>query len=402
MRILWVTPSLPCPTTGNRARQFNLIKQLSGQHEFTVVSFVHGFETGYLDLLSRYCAQVVAVPIGSSVRLGRWTNRIRSWGRLLTSTRPVFLSTYPIDMLRPVLVEQMAQVPFDCVNLETLHTAILADSLGDHPVVFTNYNVEARIQYGRFRLEKRAARRVYAAVEWLKLHHYEARQLRRMPVCVVVGERDALECQRLAPTCRVHVVPNGVDNEFFRADDPIPRCERAGVLYVGTMDYEPNVDGALFFCRAIWPRVRRRLPATTLTIAGANPGAEVVELARLPGVHVTGFVDDIRPHFWQSSVCVVPLRSGGGTRLKILEAMAAGLPVVSTTIGAEGLDVRDGEHLLIADEPNAFARAVIRLLGDSALGARISATARRLVEARYDWKMIAGQLDRVYQTVAEQ
>jgi glycosyltransferase involved in cell wall biosynthesis len=166
-------------------------------------------------------------------------------------------------------------------------------------------------------------------------------------------------------------------------------------MFIGSMDYPPCVDAALYFCREIFPRIRHTISAAEFWIVGRNPGSEVLQLAG-DGVHVTGQVDDVIPYYRQSTVCVVPLRAGGGTRLKILEAMALGRPVVSTTIGCEGLDVVDGVHLLIADTPEQFAEKTIRLLTDRQLYQDISANGRQLVVTKYDWNIITSHLTQIY------
>jgi polysaccharide biosynthesis protein PslH len=196
------------------------------------------------------------------------------------------------------------------------------------------------------------------------------------------------------------VVPNGVDVGWFapRADDGL--ALRRGLLFAGTMDYGPNVDGAVFFCREVWPKIREADPDVTLTIAGARPAPEVLALGTLPGVTVKGFVEDMRPCLWQAAVSVVPLRGGGGTRLKILEAMAAGAPVVSTSIGAEGLEVADGENIVLADRPDHFAEEVVALLRDAERGKKLCTAARQMVESCYDWAAIAPRLDAAYTSLS--
>jgi len=195
------------------------------------------------------------------------------------------------------------------------------------------------------------------------------------------------------------VIPNGVDIQKYQ---PLPAENASPVLlFIGNMGYPPCVDAVLYFCREIFPRIRSVLSAAELWIVGRDPRPEVLQLNG-DGVHVTGRVDDVIPYYQQSAVCVVPLRAGGGTRLKILEAMALGRPVVSTTIGCEGLDVVDGEHLLIADNPKQFAEKTVRLLTDRQLYQHISTNGRQLVEARYDWDKIAGRLMEVYAFMLEQ
>ena len=200
------------------------------------------------------------------------------------------------------------------------------------------------------------------------------------------------------PRLKVDVVPNGVDTQALQL---LPPAENGPVLiFVGNMDYLPCVDAVVTFHREVLPIIRNAQPDVSLWIVGINPRPEVRALEG-DGVHVTGWVDDLRSYYQRSSVVIVPLRAGSGTRLKILEAMALGRPVVSTTLGCEGLEVIDGEHLFIADRPVEFAGRVLDLLRDRYLGQEISKRARELVVNRYDWNPIARKLEQIYTEVAE-
>jgi glycosyltransferase involved in cell wall biosynthesis len=208
---------------------------------------------------------------------------------------------------------------------------------------------------------------------------------------VAVSERDAALLRAMSPAARVHVVPNGVDGEWFA---PLGECRAAEeLLFFGSLSYGPNVEGLAWFCQQILPRVQQSRPGVSLEIVGFNPVPGVAALGELPGVKVTGFVPDIRTRLWSAALSVVPLRSGGGTRLKVLEALAAGCPVVSTSLGAEGLSLKDEEHLLLADTPDEFARDVLRLLASPGLRRRVAEAGRKAVAQNYDWRQIASLLD---------
>jgi glycosyltransferase involved in cell wall biosynthesis len=199
------------------------------------------------------------------------------------------------------------------------------------------------------------------------------------------------------PRLRVEVAPNGVDTHAFR---PLPAPEGPPALvFVGNMSYPPCVDAMVWFCSEILPLIRAQRPGVEMWIVGINPAPEVRRLEG-DGVHVTGRVPDVTPYYERSGVSVVPIRAGGGTRLKILEAMALGRPVVSTTIGAEGLDIMDGNHVLLADDPRQFAEKTLQLLSDAELYRRLAADGRALAVNRYDWDVIARDLLRVFSDVA--
>jgi len=225
------------------------------------------------------------------------------------------------------------------------------------------------------------------------MRRWEPCYAERFGRCITVSEADRRLLRTVNPRLQVDVVANGVDTKVYQ---PLPQEGTSpSLLFIGKMSYRPNGDAVLYFCREILPRIRRMIGEVEMWIVGKDPLPEVRQLNG-DGVYVTGRVDDVVPYYSRSTACVVPLRAGGGTRLKILEAMALGRPVVSTSVGAEGLDVVDGEHLLIADSPEQFAEKTVRLLTDRALYQRITTNARQLVVTRYDWDAIAGQLMQIY------
>lgn len=196
---------------------------------------------------------------------------------------------------------------------------------------------------------------------------------------------------------KIDVVPNGTDTKKYQPLEV--NHSPLALLFIGSMSYSPCVDGAVYFCNQILPYIRKEFQDIQVWIVGADPTPAVIRLAD-ENTHITGYVEDVIPYYRRSKVCVVPLRAGGGTRLKILEAMALGRPVVSTTIGCEGLDVINGQHLLIADEPQQFAKQTIRLLTDTALYDSIAGQARELVEEKYDWDVIADQSLEAFNEIA--
>ena len=231
---------------------------------------------------------------------------------------------------------------------------------------------------------------------------FERRALGRFDGVLAVSDADSASLTRLYPEAvraPIHVVPTGVDTEFFKPTAPSALSRR--LVFTGSMDWLPNEDAMLFFCREIFPSIRAEEPEVTLSIVGRAPTPAVARLAQDAGITVTGRVEDVRPHISESAVYVVPLRIGGGTRLKIFEAMAMGKAVVSTAVGAEGLPVRHGEHLLLADEPAAFATAVVRLLRDADARGRLESAARALVVEQYDWSAVADELDRALTRIAQ-
>lgn len=257
---------------------------------------------------------------------------------------------------------------------------------GPVPVVYFSHNVEHLI-WRRLRDNERFWRRALLELEWRKMRRCEADTCRRAQRTIAVSAQDRAVLSSIAPGADIRDVPTGVDIEYFAPQQNTEVSHR--LVYVGSMDWYPNEDGVLFFIDAILPAIRRRIPEASLTVVGRNPSRRLRDAAASAAVEVTGTVDDIRPFVAQAAIVVVPLRVGGGTRLKIFEAMAMGKAVVSTTIGAEGLPLTDDVHVIRADEPHAFADAVVTLLLDPVRRREIGKAARQLVEQRYSWDKVA-------------
>jgi sugar transferase (PEP-CTERM/EpsH1 system associated) len=266
------------------------------------------------------------------------------------------------------------------------------------PAVIFTHNVESEIWRRHAETKTGAIEKALYRAQYQRMLGYEQRTLARFDGVLAVSDADRETFAALYPGAirqPAHVVPTGVDTEYF-APSPIGNQHAAvghSLIFTGSMDWLPNEDAMQFFCREILPLVRAEQPNVTLSIVGRTPTPAVKRLADEHGVRVTGRVDDVRPYIQEAAVYIVPLRIGGGTRLKIFEAMAMGKAVVSTTVGAEGLPVTDGEHVMLADTPDAFARAVVRLLRDGDRRAQIGAAARALVLERYDWSAVAGSLE---------
>jgi glycosyltransferase involved in cell wall biosynthesis len=254
-------------------------------------------------------------------------------------------------------------------------------------VVFSKYDQISR-------LEPKLSRRIRTWLHSRMMRLWEPRQAMRFDRCLAMSERDRRRLLAASPRLRVEVVPNGVDTQLLK---PLPpHIGRPALIFVGNMQYRPNIDAAMELRHRILPLVRREAGPVEMWIVGTDPPPEVRQLAG-DGVHVTGRVNDVQPFYQRSSVCVVPLRAGSGTRLKILEAMALGRPVVSTPVGCEGLEASDGEHIHVAHGPDEFALKTVQLLTDEGLRRSTVESAREMVVARYDWDVIADKLGQVYE-----
>jgi glycosyltransferase involved in cell wall biosynthesis len=262
------------------------------------------------------------------------------------------------------------------------------------PAVIFTHNVEAEIWRRHAETKTSALSKWLYGMQHRRMLRYEGNTLARFDGVLAVSDADRDTFARIYPGAirhPAHVVPTGVDTDYFTASASAPASRE--IVFTGSMDWLPNEDAMLFFCRDVLPLIRAEEPAVRLSIVGRAPTPAVKQLADHANVRVTGRVDDVRPYMRDAAVYIVPLRIGGGTRLKIFEAMAMGKAVVSTTIGAEGLPVTNGEHVLLADEPTTFARAVVNLLRDIDRRRQLEAAARTLVVEKYDWSAVAGALE---------
>jgi glycosyltransferase involved in cell wall biosynthesis len=254
--------------------------------------------------------------------------------------------------------------------------------------VLFQHNVEAEIWRRHAQHAGSRARRIYFGSQARRMERYERETCRAVKQVISVSSADSETMRTRFGVTRVDDVPTGVDIDYFRRPADAPAS--SDLVFVGAMDWLPNVDGARWFMEAVWPQIRVVRPQTTITFAGRNPVPEIRALADSAGlVRVTGTVPDVRPYLWGAAVSIVPLRIGGGTRLKIYEAMAAGVAVVSTPVGAEGLAVTPGSDICLAEDPDAFARSVLQLLNAGEDAKRISAAARNLVEQKFSWESVA-------------
>ncbi|MBC7250287.1 MAG: glycosyltransferase [Anaerolineae bacterium] len=403
MNLLFLTPQLPYPPQhGGALRAYNLIRVLAQRHQITLLSFVRSpADLDRAGPLHHCCRRIEIVPAPLRSR----------WQRALS----VLLSPEPDLALRLVSAEFQGRLEtllredhFDVIQIEEIMLARYGPALGTNVsprprLVFDTYNAEYVLQQRAFETDVRDPRRwvgaLYSLIQWRKLRSYEARICRYFDCTVVVSEADAAALRALDPNLPLAVVPNGVDVAHYAdylpsTDDPV--LPPNSLVFTGKMDFRPNVDAVLWFVDSVLPLVRQQVPDVRFYIVGQSPLPRVQALATNPDVVVTGRVPDVRPYIAGAAVYVVPLRIGGGSRLKILEALAMGRAVVSTSLGCEGYPLTAGRELVIADEPEEFARAVVQLLRDPARRAELGRAGQRFTAERYDWGAIVSFLERVY------
>jgi sugar transferase (PEP-CTERM/EpsH1 system associated) len=401
MRILVLSPVVPFPADdGGRIRVHELLGGLAADHDVELLALTDA-SAADRDGLASLRAEGLRVDAVKH-RPDRRAVAVRS---LLTG-RSLNGSLVRSRALLDRLDERVAGGDVDSVQCEYSAMAAYRRSCARVPWVLDAHNVEFRISASLAAAApgpRRAAYRAYAHREARRLRTEEVAAWRRMDHVVTVSDVDRRIVEELAPGTATTVVPNGVDVVRVRppALDGRGADRRPAAVFVGKMDYRPNVDGARWFTEEILPLVRQRVPSFALTIVGRDPTPEVQALSGRDGVHVTGRVQSTTPFLHEASLAVVPLRAGSGSRLKVLEALAAGTPVVSTSLGVEGLQVDAGRHLLVADGAPAFAAAVADLLADPDRRARMAREGRRLVEERYGWREAVRTLASVHERAVD-
>ncbi|NLH47590.1 MAG: glycosyltransferase [Myxococcales bacterium] len=379
-KVLALAPYCPYPPShGGAVRMWELLTRLAATHEIHLAAMVErDAELAAREELEKYFPRVHLHRRGAPDVAPLW------W--------PASVAEFASEDFARAIDRLAGEEDYDLIQVEYpilahfLPTGVRAKKvISEIDVYHVAYQRAAELQ--------RWPARLPARYEMLRMFRYEAEAAARADLLLAMSEADAASCRRLSST-PVRVAPNGVDTKRFAF---LPR--RPGVrelLFVGNFRHPPNADGISWFAREVWPRVRDAEWSARLIVAGADPPAEVRRLANDPTIRVTGFVADLRPLWAECAGFIAPIRRGSGTRLKILEAMAAGAPVISTTVGSEGLAVENGRHLLLADDPADFARACLRLLHEPETAARLAGEARRLVEMKYDWDAIAAQLARTW------
>lgn len=394
MRILVITTKSPFPLYEGRAlRTYNLLKQVAKKHEILLLSFVQtAEELEGIEQMREFCSHVDVVPLhfgGGKLRIG--LDMVRE----IFGTAPLHAVKYRSRVMRDKVRALLGTETIDLVHLDMLQLGEYLDLCAGKPIVLIEHNVESVLLRRRAENTTNPLAKLYLYYQYLKLRAYEARICRRVNHVVAVSELDAKLLRDMAGTSEVTSISNGVDTSYFAPDSRPRQPDR--LVFVGGMTWFPNYDAIRYFCNEVLPRVADEVPTVSLTVVGKNPQDDSVrDIARNSRVRLTGLVEDVRPLISEAAAYVVPLRIGGGTRLKILDALSMGTPLISTSVGCEGLDVVSGEVLLIADTADAFARAIVRVLREPELGRRLGAAGRQLVVDKYDWSTIAPALERVY------
>ena len=399
MRVLHFAPRVCWPLdTGAKLRNYHLARVLSEHARLTLLAFTDDPQP--LSALSEIYEEVIPVRRAPGYTPAKIL-------RGAVGRTPLSLLNYTTGAMKQALERALSAREYDVVQIESIHLMAylpLIRASGARPLVICDWhNIESELMQRYSERERSFLRKTYAQKTVRQLRALEQQATRDFDAHVMVSQRDREQLLKLNPAAAVSVIENGVDT-FNYSDAAIEEAHAAAkegessgagrnrLLFVGSMDYHANIDGVIDFARNVWPAVYSAKPELTFTIVGRDPAIQVRELAARPGIEVSGTVADVRPYYREAIASIVPLKVGGGSRLKILESMAAGVPVISTTLGAEGLVVQDHKELLLADTNEDLAVAIKDLVDDGGLRRRLTEAARAMVADRYDWSMLGTDL----------
>ncbi|MBA3374698.1 MAG: glycosyltransferase [Actinobacteria bacterium] len=398
LRVLVISPRpFSPPRIGGQVRPHGLMRALAQRHDLTVISL---FDDVYdpdecRAAMAEYCDDVILIPNPN----GRKGARRRVQLRSVFSNRSFDQHWLSVPELQKTLDRVVLSGLFDVVHLEFPISPCLlrlhAAGPLSPPIVLNTAGIENDLGRQIAANDRNPARRLYREIAWRKLRRYERAAFRASDGICACSRADQRRMLADIPAARTALVPNAADVDHFRRLPSDQPPDSHAVVFFGLLSFPPNIDGLLFFLRDVWPRIAAQRPDTHFKIIGRDPPPAILKLAGAR-VEITGFVDDLREELSRAAVLVAPLRLGAGTRLKILEGMAMGLPIVSTTLGAEGIDVTPNRDIVIADDPTTFAASVVRLLDEPALATSLGCSARQLMVERYSWRAAAKQLEDFY------
>lgn len=399
MNILWLSHLVPYPPKGgNLQRSFNLLKEVAKENHIFLLAFNQKFllRTPQMlrksvEQLKKHCDYVRVFDIPCEKHRLAWF-----WLLFLN-----LFSVYPYSVKKfwsPRMMESVKKLvrthKIDLVHFDTIPLVQYSTYLGNSKRVLNHHNVESRLLFRMAQAEKNPLKKWYLYFQSKKLRKYESEAIKKFDLNLVVSPPDKKEIQSFSIKAKVEIIPNGVDTEYFHIlETPI---RKNNLVFTAGMNWFPNRDAVIYFLKEMWPLVKKVIPDLSLTLIGYEPPEEVVSLGKKEKVEILGFVDDVRPYVAQATAYIVPIRVGGGTRLKILDAFACGKAVISTSIGCEGLEVTSGRDILIGDSPEEFAQQVIKVCTDSDLRRSLGREGRKLVEEKYTWRLIGENLNKIY------
>ncbi len=396
MRILWLKTELLHPVDkGGKIRSYHLLKQLKTNHQITYLTLDDGAAPpDAVASASEYCDELIRIPHATREKFS--AGFYAELAANMASSLPYAIRKYKSMQMTRAIEE--VENRFDVVICDFLAPAVNLPAKLQTPVVLFQHNVEAEIWRRHYEVQSNAVKKRYLYWQWRKMQKFERVACRRMDRVVAVSEADSQMMERDYDLEKVYDIPTGVDVDFFRPGTAASARPNS-LVFTGSMDWLPNEDAINYFTQQILPLIKNAVPDVSITVVGRNPSRSLQELGkREPSITVTGRVDDVRPYMEKAAAYVVPLRIGGGTRLKIYEALAMEKPTISTTVGAEGLDIKNGEHILLADTPSDFANAVVRVFREPGFAQQLGANAAQTVRERFSWHKVAMEFQSILTT----
>ena len=389
MRILIIDEEFPFPLdTGKKIRSYNLAKALSSRHHITYLAYGENNSIASDFLLSNGIEPAAVRPHGRKKK--GWAFLFRLIFNLF-SRYPYIVTSHFTAMYRDKLNILAASGDYDIIICEWTPYAIYIKNIVNTKKIIVAHNIESQIWKRYEANETNWAKKMYITHQRIKVENFEQICFSWADGATAVSESEKDFINRLPINYRAEVIDNGVDTGYFKPAKS--ETESRMVVFTGSMDWRPNQDAAVFFVNEILPRVKSRIPEITAYFVGRNPPQHIKALEKAGGVKITGTVDDVRPYIARAGLYIVPLRIGGGSRLKILEALAMEKAVISTSVGAEGLKVTDGENIIIADGPESFAGAIIENLKNDEYCRQIGRAGKKLVEIHYRWESLGMKLN---------
>lgn len=402
MKLLVIAPYFPFPpNSGGAIRVYNIIRQLGQRHQiFFAYPQVSNISPEFEAQAREICTELIPFPAKLPVSKSFNLRRFRAW-RSFSSLRPLILKDIALDVEAAckAIIEKLGDQKPDLIHIHQFHCVEVGVRLKEHyrvKLLLDEQNVEPQIWQQMASSASRPDRKLVFSWEAFKLRRSLRRFYPLSDTVTAVSTEDSAALRLLTGRKEIPVVPNGVDTEYFRRNEAIvPNSDQ--ILFTGTLGYEPNLDGLLYFYREIWPRIQAERPQTCLMIVGRAAPPDISNLDNGSTVRVVSSVPDMRPYYEKARVCIVPLRWGGGTRLKVLEALAMQVPIVSTSVGVSGLNLKLGDHYLRGDSPESFANLTLRLLDIKGPARHLAKAGRQLVENCYDWSKIVVEIEKIYQ-----
>ncbi len=399
MNILFLSTENPYPPDhGHHIRTYNILKYIAKHHNVYFLGFIKNKEEfKYVEPIRKMCksADVFIIPDN--------TSRLRLYISLLItlfSPLPYVAHKYYRKDMKTKIREILENDKIDVVHFDMLHLARYRLIFDNVPTILTEHNVESLRVFRLAKNSKNLILKMFMYLQYIKLKRFEKQACPNFNICATVSEDDLKTLKRMNPSANYVVIPNGVDTSYFAPDgqNPIPDS----ILWVGGMESMYNREAVEFFIEEIFPIIYKSIPDVKFTVVGKSPPKKLLRLSETnKNVKVVGYVEDVRPYVNSSAVYIAPIKSGSGTKLKVLNALSMAKPVVTTSIGAEGIEVKNGEHLLIADDPKVFAEKTIELLRNPELAMKLGRNGRRLTVEKYDWEIIGQKMLRVYKELAE-